>query len=234
MENTFFETPFFSSKNQVSSQKINNPQGVAGGILYKWRTQDIVLTAVLCLLWGIFFIAWHPLHKQLTLWMRGGAVFLWGTRAVKWPLQEVFMGLWFGAGVMVPYVIRKPGAAFVAEVVAALIEVPFNSHALLVLGSGVVQGAASEVPFLLTHYQNYRWPVLFLAGGLPAFTSLAYEYATGRYHLLGHQIWIWMIFLRFLSGAFLTGGGVTLLTKNLAKTGIFANYPVGKPYVTTV
>lgn len=234
MENTFFNTPSFSSNEQKPLPNSTLAPPTKGGMLYKWQTRDIVFTAVLCLLWGIFFIVWHPIHKYVTLWLRTWAVFLVGARAVKWPMQEIFMGMWFGAGVMVPYIIRKPGAALVAEVVAALIEVPFNSHALLVLGSGLVQGAASEVPFLVTHYRNYRWPVLFLAGGLPAFTSIAYEYATGRYHLLSPQILLWMLFLRFVSGALLSGGGTKLLTLHLAKTNIFADYPVGKPYVRTI
>ena len=52
-----------------------------------------------------------------------------------------------------------------AEMVAAFAEVATGNPAgLILLLSGAVQGAGAELPFLLTRWRNYGWPVLLASG----------------------------------------------------------------------
>ena len=70
----------------------------------RWRTRDIVVAAVIGVAFGVaFFVA-------------GG---LWSAIAGLGPAQNLFYGVWLLPAIVAPLIIRKPGAALFAEVVAA-------------------------------------------------------------------------------------------------------------------
>ena len=66
--------------------------------------------------------------------------------------------------VLAPLIVRKPGAAVFAEMVAAgvsaLMGSPWGPDVLL---SGFVQGAAAELVFAMTLYRRWSLPVLTVA-----------------------------------------------------------------------
>ena len=66
---------------------------------------------------------------------------------------ELIYGVWFMAATIAAYIIRKPGAAFFGETIAAVIETllgnPFGvAHALLI---GMAQGLGAEIGFAVSH-----------------------------------------------------------------------------------
>lgn len=114
-----------------------------------WRTRDILVAAVIGVVFGVVFFAWNQVY----------AAFGFLQPSV---LQDWVYGMWLVPAVLAPLIIRKPGAALFAEMAAAgvstLFGTPWGPDVLL---SGFVQGAAAELLFAFTGYR--RWSVVVLA-----------------------------------------------------------------------
>ena len=122
----------------------------AAGSDTRWRTRDIVVAAVIGVAFGVAFWAF-------------GAVW----RAVEFlgPVQNILYGGWLMPALVAPLIIRKPGAALFAELVAAgLSALLGSSWGVDTLLSGFVQGAAAELVFAFTLYRVWSFPVLAVAG----------------------------------------------------------------------
>jgi energy-coupling factor transport system substrate-specific component len=111
-----------------------------------WRTRDIVITAVIAVAFGVFFWAFGPVWAALT-WLG--------------PLQNVLYAGWLLPAIVAPLIVRKPGAALFAEVVAAGLSMILGSQwSVDTLLSGVLQGGAAELVFLAVRYRNWSLPVV--------------------------------------------------------------------------
>ena len=77
------------------------------------------------------------------------------------PVQNILYGAWLMPALVAPLIIRKPGAALFAELVAAgLSALLGSSWGVDTLLSGFVQGAAAELVFAFTLYRVWSFPVL--------------------------------------------------------------------------
>ena len=120
----------------------------------QWRTVDIVLGAVLAVAFGAVFQAWNLLWAAVT------PAFM----AVP-PLQGFMYGVWLLPAVLVPLVIRRPGAALLGEGVAAVASALFGAPwGLLTIAYGLMQGGAAELIFGLGLYRRWGLPTAVLAG----------------------------------------------------------------------
>src|SRR3990172_2184158 len=116
----------------------------------RWRTRDIVVAAVIGVAFGVAFV------------LAGGP---WKALEVMGPLQNIFYGIWLLPAIVAPLIIRKPGAALFAEMVAAgLSAILGSAWGVDTLLSGFVQGAAAELVFAFTLYRLWSFPVLAVAG----------------------------------------------------------------------
>jgi energy-coupling factor transport system substrate-specific component len=115
-----------------------------------WRTRDILLAAIVGVVFGVVFFAWNGFYAGLG----------W----VVQPWADVVYGMWIVPVVLAPLLIRKPGAALFAELTAAGVSVllgsPWGPDTLL---SGFVQGAAAELIFAFTGYRLWSVAVLAVA-----------------------------------------------------------------------
>jgi energy-coupling factor transport system substrate-specific component len=123
---------------------------------FRWRVVDIVVASVIGVAAGVVFWvwgqAWTPLSTALA--------FLPG-------LEGLLAGGWLFAGVLGGLVIRKPGAALYAEVVAAVVSMALGTQwGFTTLIWGVVQGIGAELGFALFAYANYRLFVALTSGAL--------------------------------------------------------------------
>ena len=78
--------------------------------------------------------------------------------------------------ILVPYIVRKPGAALVGETIAGVIAVLLGSP-WGILGSAIAaltQGLGAEVVFALTGWKRYDWLTLALAGTAAAITGFVF------------------------------------------------------------
>lgn len=163
-----------------------------------WSTREITIACCLGISYGVLWLGWTPLYDVVKLALKPlpmlGEV-----------LREIMKGVWFGAGVLVPYVIRRPGAAVLGETVGALVEMTLWG---LVDGllQGVIQGLSSEAVFAFVgRYRNYRTPVLMLAGGLPALTTFLFQYGPRGYSHFPLWVQLGKLGVRFGSGMILGG-----------------------------
>jgi energy-coupling factor transport system substrate-specific component len=180
----------------------------------RWRTVDIVVGAVLAVAFGAVFQAWNVLWDA-TAW-------------VLPPARGLIYGTWMLPAVLVPLVIRKPGAALLAETVAASAEVLFGGQwGLVLVVYGLIQGGAAELIFAFGLYRRWGVVAAMLAGasaGLGgALLDLAFYYpdwATG-----------WMVLYTVLvagSSALIAGLGSWLLVRALARTGVLTAFSAGR------
>ncbi|HET8681452.1 MAG TPA: ECF transporter S component, partial [Micromonosporaceae bacterium] len=129
----------------------------------RWRTVDIVVASVLGVAFGVIFWAWS------LLW-NGPA------DAIPLPGRAVIYGVWLVPAVLGGLVVRKPGAAFYTETVAALVSVALGTTWgwTLVL-QGPIQGIAAEVAFMLFAYRLWRLPVAMVAAAFAGLAAGVYD-----------------------------------------------------------
>jgi energy-coupling factor transport system permease protein len=183
----------------------------------RWRTVDIVVGAVLAVAFGAVFQAWN------LLWEFIKPAFL----AVP-PLQGFMYGVWLLPAVLVPLVIRRPGAALLGEGVAALASVLFGAQwGLLTLVYGLLQGAAAEVIFGLGLYRRWGLPTALLAGAAAGAAAVLLDLA------LFYPDWATGFQLLYAalvipSSAVIAGVGGWLLVRALARTGVLTAFSAGR------
>jgi len=117
-----------------------------------WRVVDIVVTAVLGVVFGVVFWQW-------------GVVTLPLFSAQVNPLAYLVSGMWLVPGVLAMLIVRRPGAALLAELLAAIVSALLGSYwGMDVILSGAVQGAGAELVFAALLYRSFGLPVALVAG----------------------------------------------------------------------
>jgi energy-coupling factor transport system permease protein len=173
-----------------------------------WTQREIVIIAAIGVVFGMLYLAW------VQLWLL--------IQALTGPLAlEVLFGFWFIASIVAAYIIRKPGVAFAAEVIAAIAEVlTGNPSGVILLLTGVIQGAGAEAAFAVTRWRNYSVPVLLAAGASAALFSFVYNWVRFSYWELNAGLLITMFILRVLSGMILGGWLGKVVADGLYNTGV--------------
>ncbi len=180
-----------------------------------WRLVDIVTASVIGVVAGVVFWGWGV----WTLPLFSGQVN---------PFAYLVSGTWLVAGVLAMLIVRKPGAALFAEVVAAIVSALLGSYwGLDVVLSGAIQGAGAELAFAILLYRSYALPVALLAGGAAAVGEWIHDmpvyYADVDF---GVQLSYGVFML--ISGILIAGLGSWLLTRALAQTGVLAPFGSGR------
>jgi energy-coupling factor transport system substrate-specific component len=175
----------------------------------RWTTVDIVVAAVLAVASGVVFMGWNGVWSVLNPVLGAGG-----------PGIAIISGLWFFPAVLVALIVRKPGAALFAEMVAAAVEAMLGSHwGMTVLVSGLVQGLGAEFVFAAFRYRRYTLTVAVLAGAAAGVGATINEIV--QRHLAQPLWWIsTYAVLTVLGGAIIAGLGSWLLAKALGKTGV--------------
>lgn len=127
---------------------LNPAQRAEPSLFAAWRTRDILLTAIVGVVFGVVFVAWNGLYA--------------GLEFVQPPVfKDAVYGMWLVPAILAPLLIRKPGAAVFAEIAAAGVSLLFGTQwGPDVLLSAFVQGAAAELVFAMAGYQ--RWSIVVL------------------------------------------------------------------------
>jgi energy-coupling factor transport system substrate-specific component len=190
------------------------PVSAAGGA--GWRTRDIVVTAIIGVAFGVVFQAWN------LLWAATGGVFTFFPAA-----QNLLYGAWLVPAVLAPLIVRKPGAALFAELVAAglsaMIGSQFGPDALL---SGLVQGGAAELVFLATRYRAWSFPVLTVAALASAAAAWIHDWIVW-YPTNAVDVQIAVGVCMAVSAGAITAGGSVALARSLRQAGALKGFPAG-------
>ena len=191
------------------------------GNRFGWRVVDIVVASVLGVAIGLVFWAWNTVGYAWFTAMDGLTPGLGGLAA----------GIWLLGGVVGGLVIRKPGAALLVEVVAAIVSMLIgNVWGVSTLLSGLVQGLGAELIFLLFFYRRFTLPIAVLAGVGAALGAWVFELFYGSSPNIVKTLEFNLIYLGSLivSGAVLAGVVGWLLVRALAKTGALSRFAAGR------
>jgi energy-coupling factor transport system substrate-specific component len=185
---------------------------------FRWRVVDIIVAAVVAVACGVIFLGWNIASDLVTDPLG----------AVLPGLKSLGYGLWLLAGPLAALIVRKPGAALFAEVVAASVSALLGAQwGLLTIESGIVQGLAAELIFAVFLYKVWSLPVALLAGaaaGLAAGVNELIIYYPGVDALFATVY----VACYAVSGAVLAGLLGWLLTRALARTGALNRFASGR------
>ena len=177
---------------------------------------DIVVMAAISIVFGVLYLLWI-FFGQFVQAMLGPVA--WG----------ILAGMWVLAPIICAYIIRKPGIAFIAELIAAGTEVLAGSvNAGVVMLLGLTQGLGAELAFALFRYRNYRLPVLMLAGILGMFANFITIYFVYGYDHLSTLIVTFQLVAMLISGAVMGGWGGKAIADALGRTGVLNRFALGK------
>jgi energy-coupling factor transport system substrate-specific component len=185
---------------------------------FRWRVVDIVIGAVLAVASGVVFWGWDgiwtPLSKPLDALLPG--------------LDSLLGGVWLFPAVLIPLIVRKPGAAVFAELVAATVEAILGTYwGASTLLSGLVQGLGAEIIFAAFLYASWRLGTAILAGaasGLAlAILDLIVSYPGSKPEFI-----VIYVVGSVISGAVIAGLLSWLVVRALARTGALNRFAAGR------
>jgi energy-coupling factor transport system permease protein len=188
--------------------------GPVAGDAGAWRTRDIVVTAVIGVVFGIVFWVWNLLWNALP------------TAAVV-PLPNFLLyGVWLMPAVLAPLIVRKPGAAVFAEMVAAVVSafLPGNVWGPDVLLSGLVQGAAAEIVFAMTLYRSWSTVVVCVAAVASAAAAWIHDWVVW-YPTVATDIQVLRGLVMAISAIVIVGLGSMALERALRRAGVLEGFP---------
>lgn len=202
-----------SSRSRTGSILASRP-------LMAWRTVDILTIAFLGAAFGIAYWGWGLAYQ-----VPGAAL-----TSIFPPLAGITGAPWLIAGVVGGLVVRRPGAALMCEVVAALVSmIPGTQWGFTVLVSGVLQGLGAELAFLALGYASFGLGAALFAGAMSAPLEAIYEW------FVYWVDWGWgykiaYLFILTAAGAVIAGGLGWLLTRALAAAGALDAFPPGQEH----
>jgi energy-coupling factor transport system substrate-specific component len=183
----------------------------------RWRVVDLVVASVLAVACGALFLLWNV--------VAAGPIQL--LTPVLPGLQGLLNGPWLIAGPLAGLVVRKPGAAVYAELVAAALELLIlPTYGPVVLLSGLLQGLGAEVVLALVLYRRFGPVVAVLAGAGAGVAEsvldlIAYYPGSKPAFVLGYSL------STVVSGAVI-GLVAWLLVRALAATGVLDRFAAGR------
>jgi energy-coupling factor transport system substrate-specific component len=182
-----------------------------------WRTVDIVVAAAIAVAFGVVFWAWN---------------FLWSATTPAFaalpPAQYLLYGVWHVPAVLAALVVRKPGAALFAELVAASVSAVLGSQwGLDTLVSGAIQGIAAEIVFAAARYRVWTMPVALAAAAATAVGAWIHDMPLYFPDLaLADQLVIGVFML--VSAVAFAGIGSWWLMDALARSGVLSQFASGR------
>lgn len=183
----------------------------------RWRTVDIVVGAALGVAFGAVFQVWNALWTALL-----------PAFAALPPLQGFMYGVWLLPAVLVPLVIRRPGAALLGEGVAAVASALFGAPwGLLIIIYGLTQGGAAELVFAMGLYRRWGLAICLLAGAAAGAAAVVLDLVNFYPHWAANYQVLYAA-LVIPSAAIVAGLGGWLLVRALVSTGVLSAFPAAR------
>lgn len=191
--------------------------GLASRPLLRFRTVDLMVTVGIGIAFGIAFLGYGQLYTLLT-----------PLTTIFPPSVGILTGIWFLPALLAALIVRRPGAAIFAELIAAVLEMLLGGQwGWGTAFSGLLQGGGVEIAFLLVRYRRFTLPVAMLGGLLSGALEWVYE-RFAYYPEFSTTAAFWLLVLFLVSGALLGGGLAQVLTRALAGTGALDALPAGR------
>lgn len=179
---------------------------------------EIVLTLVLAVALGVAFWGWTFVYDLAKPFLKVAG------------LSYSVAGFWILASVFVPYIVRKPGVALLASLMAAFVESLLTHWGLMSVVWGLVQGLGAEIVFLSFFYKRWSFPVLLLASAVSAFFSYTLDYFYYDYRSLSVGFNTLQLSSYIVSALFFAGVLSYLLGKRLVRLGLLDQFLIAKDH----
>jgi len=200
-----------SAPERAGPAAVTGPSGLPDTA---WRTRDIVVVAIIGVAFGFVFWVWNQ------AWAAFDPAFAFAPWA-----KDLLYAVWLVPAVLAPLIVRKPGAALFAEMVAAgvstLFGSPWGPDTIL---SGFVQGAAAELVFAFTLYRVYTLPVLIVAAVASAAAAWVHDWAL-YYSGVSLQVQLVRGLMMAISAVVIVAFGSLWLERALRRTGVLEGFP---------
>lgn len=200
-----------------------HPSGPRSGSLLdvRYRTVDLVTITTLAVAFGVIFWGWGKLYEPISAL----ALFSYP------PSFALLTGPWLMAGVVGGLIVRKPGAAFATELLAAAVSalVPGGTQwGWEVLASGTFQGLGAELVLLVLLYRRFGVVVAAAAGAFAGVLEALYEWTRPFAAEWGWEYRLAHLSFTTLSGLVVAGVGGWLLVRALAAAGVLDAFGPGR------
>lgn len=206
----------------TTSTTIPRTQLAVGGPV-AWRSVDLVTTAILGVALGVAFWGW-----DLLLYPAVSALL----NTAFPPLASLTLGVWVLPAVVGGFVVRRPGAALLCEIVAATVEALLgNQWGLNVMISGALQALGAEIILAVFLWRGFRLGVAVLAGVLSAILELCcWEWWVyqGEYTVSMKLV---ALGCAVISCSAISGLGGWGLVRAMAATGALNAFPAGREHL---
>src|SRR6476469_6273590 len=180
----------------------------------RWRTVDIVVTAVLGVAFGVVFWAWNLAFGPLS-----------APLAFLAPLVGILNGVYLMPAVVAGLMVRKPGAAVFASTLAAALSLLFGSpYGGIIIVYGLVQGIGGELGFLLTRYRSFGWGTAVLAGVTAGLSTSIMDNSLYYSSLSFFGFKLPYTVCTVISSVLLAGVVGLLLVRAMARTGALSSF----------
>jgi len=187
----------------------------------RWRTVDIVVTAVLGVAFGVVFWAWNLAFGPLS-----------APLAFLAPLVGILNGVYLMPAVVAGLLVRKPGAAIFASTLAAAVSLLFGSpYGGIIIVYGLVQGVGGELGFLLTRYRSFGWGTAVLAGVTAGLSTSILDNSLYYSDLSFLGFTLPYTVFTVISSVLLAGVVGLLLVRAMARTGALSSFAAGRSRV---
>ena len=176
----------------------------------RWRTRDILVAAVIGVAFGVVFWAWG---------------LAWGLFAPLNAARDLLYAVWLVPAVLAPLIIRKPGAAVFAEMVAAGVSAFLGSAwGADTLFSGFVQGAAAELIFAFTLYRSWGYATLAIAAVASAAAAWLHDWVL-YYPDAALDVQVIRGAAMAVSAVVIVAAGSVALARSLRRAGVLEGFP---------
>lgn len=144
-------------------------------------------------------------------------------------------GLWFIGGTLPAYIMRRRGAAFLGETIAAVVELLLVSpYSVMLYYYGPAQGIMSEAAFWLRRYRSWGYGTMVLAGMLPVLAAYPFDCLVSPFYPACRDpgypptLHAAIVATMLLSGAAFSGILVKSVVDRLVKAGALRGWPVAE------
>lgn len=200
------------------TEQPNNQDNKKEKFFKGFTTMEIVIMAVIGVVFGI----------GGTPMVFVGRFFMTALGEMGWMGFAAILGWFYLAGVLGGFIVRKPGAATLTEVISGVAQIlSGNPNGVIVLLTTFLQGFGSDLAYALFKYKKFTPLVVALSGALAAPLGVwvdAYFFGVLDQGPLFNII---AVLIRIVSGAVfgLIGMGIMIL---VAKTGVLRTTALGK------
>ncbi len=208
----------------MAEQAVRPSSASSGAARARWRTVDIVVTAVLGVAFGVVFWAWNLTYGVLS-----------EPLSFFPPLSAVLNGVYLMPGVVAGLLVRKAGAATFAATVAATVSLLLGSpYGGIIVVYGLVQGLGAEAGFALARYRTFGWGTALVAAALAGLSTSVLDLSLYYPVSADHPFWAFTlpyVLFTVASSVVLAGAGGLLLVRALARTGALSSFAAGRARV---